>query len=354
MWPAVKNFFSSRRAVAGPGAEGQGLRPSLLALSLLATFLLRPAAVAAAGQDAPPGIRRAHMEILYSSSLFRTVSKNDAIAAMRVWVDTVGRQKGFLLDCNVSVAEDVAEMKRLVQEHPWSLVLLDPVEYFELAGLGLLEPALTGSSGKDDASLQFLLVANQDSGATTVSGLRGKTLAIQTGSRADMGRVWIEVLVHEDGLGPADRFFISMSSVSTPSAAVFPVFFGKVGAGVVDRTSFEVMKEMNPQLGSRLRVLAVSPPLIKDVLCVDKRHIAYREDLLQALRELHETAEGKQILLVFKSDRMKTVNNEDLERVRTLCAKYLAITGKKAAAKTGEPGLAHRAETGGVHPEVKP
>jgi ABC-type phosphate/phosphonate transport system substrate-binding protein len=228
------------------------------------------------------------------------------------------------------------------------------MEYFEVAGLGLLEPAFTATRGKGDESLQFLLVANREPGVTTISGLRGKTLAIQTDSRADLGRMWTEVLLHEDGLGTADRFFSSISSVSTPSAAVLPVFFGKMGAGVVDRASFEVMKEMNPQIGSRLRVLAASTPLLGGILCVDKRFITYREDLLQGLRDLHQTAEGKQILLVFKSDRMKTVNNEDLERVRTLCAKYLAITGKKAAAKTGEPGLAHRAETSGVHPEVKP
>jgi phosphonate transport system substrate-binding protein len=325
-------------------------------MSLTATFVLCGPCIPAFAQeqDAPPGLRRSHLAVLYSSSLFRTVSRNDAIAAMRVWVDTIGRQKGFQLDCSVLVAEDVAEMKRRVQEGPPGLVLLDPVEYFELAGLGLLEPAFTGTRGKDDESLQFLLVANQESGATTISGLRGKTLAIQTDSRADMGRMWIEVLLHEDGLGPAGRFFSSLSSVSTPSAAVLPVFFGKVGAGVVDRASFEVMKEMNPQLGLRLRVLAVSPPLIKDILCVDKRHIAYREDLLQSLRELHQTAEGKQILIVFKSDRLKPMDTADLERVRTLCTKYQRISGEAAALKTAVRSAVLPAETGTARPEVKP
>ncbi|HEY1159496.1 MAG TPA: hypothetical protein VGE83_02640, partial [Terracidiphilus sp.] len=128
------------------------------------------------------------MEILYSSSLFRTVSKNDAIAAIRVWTETVGRQNGFLLDCSVSVAEDVAEIKRHLQEGLTGMVVLDPVEYFELSGLGLLEPVFTGTRGKGDESLQFLLVANREPGLTTVSGLRGKTLAIQTDSRADLGR----------------------------------------------------------------------------------------------------------------------------------------------------------------------
>jgi ABC-type phosphate/phosphonate transport system substrate-binding protein len=186
---------------------------------------------ATAGQGVPPGVRRAHLEIIYSNSLFRTVSKNDAIASIRAWTEAVSRQNGFLLDCNVSVAEDVAEIKRRLQEGPIGLVLLDPVEYFELAGLGLLEPAFTGTRGKEDESLQFLLVANQEPGLTTISGLRGKTLAIQSEYRADLGRMWIEVLLHDDGLGPADRFFSSVSSVNTPSAATLPVFFWKGRSG---------------------------------------------------------------------------------------------------------------------------
>ena len=354
MRPAFKNVFWPRRAVAGSGAAGRWFRARLLASFLLASFLFRAAPAAPAGQDLPPGVRRAHMDILYSSSLFRTVSKNDAIASIRVWTETVSLQNGFVLDCNVSVAENVAEIKRRLQEGPISLALLDPVEYFELAGLGLLEPVFTATRGHGDDSLQFVLVAKQEPGLTTITGLRGKTLDIQTDSRADLGRMWIEVLLHDDGLGPAGRFFSSVSSATTPSAAVLPVFFGKVAAGVVDRASFEVMKEMNPQIGSRLQVLAVSPPLITGILCVDKRPNMYRKDLLEGLRNLHQTPAGKQILMVFKSERMKPLDSEDLERMRTLCAKYRLITQEATAAKMAAPGTRRAAETGGVPAEVKP
>jgi len=248
----------------------------------------------------------------------------------------------------------VAEIKRRLQEGAMGLVLVDPMEYFELAGLGVLEPVFTATRGKGDESLQFLLVANREAGVTTISGIRGKTLAIQTDSRADLGRMWIEVLLHEDGLGPSDRFFSSRNSVSTSSAAILPVFFGKVGAGVVDRASFEVMKEMNPQIGSRLQVLAMSSPLVTGIMCVDKRFITYRGDLMEALEQLHQSAEGRQILLVFKSDRMKTVDSDDLERLKTLCTKYRLITDEAAALKRAAPGAVLPAEAGGVRPEVKP
>jgi ABC-type phosphate/phosphonate transport system substrate-binding protein len=234
------------------------------------------------------------------------------------------------------------------------LVLLDPLEYFDLEGLGLLEPAFTGTRGKEDESLQFVLVTREDSAPSAISALRGMSLAIQSEYGADLGRMWIEVMLHDNGLGPADRFFRSVSSVSSPSAAALPVFFGKLGAGVVDRDSFELMEEMNPQLGAKLRVLSMSPPLIRGILCMDRRPVPYREDLIQGLRDLHQTPAGRQILMVFKSNRLKPVAPEDLERVRTLCTRYRLITRKAAAAKWAEPGVAPPARTGGGHTEVKP
>jgi hypothetical protein len=335
MQPEFEHIFSLGRALLNLNAVGRLLRPWLLGALLLVPASFR--AVPAAEQEAPPELPPAHMDVIYSSSLFRTVSKNDAIAALRVWVETVSRNYGFLVDCHVAVAENVGEIKRRLQEGPISIVVLDPIEYFELAGLGVLEPAFTGTRGKEDESLQYLLVTSRESGMTTISGLHCKTLVIQISSRADLGRMWIDVSLHDEGLGPLDRFFSSVRSVLTPSEAVLPVFFGRAGAGVVDRDSFEVMKEMNPQLGSRLRVLAVSPPVLNGIVCLDKRLVRYREDLRKGLRELHETPAGKQILMVFRSNRLKPVNAEELERMRTLCTKYRRISSESAAQQETHP-----------------
>jgi hypothetical protein len=86
---------------------------------------------------------------------------------------------------------------------------------------------------------------------------------------------------------------------------------------------------------------------------VDKRLAGDRAPVMKGLRELDQTAEGKQILMIFKANRLKPVNAEDLERVRTLCTKYRLLSGKTVASKTAA-GAARAAETGGVRPEVEP
>lgn len=303
--------------------------------SIVLVLLSFQVSIGAAAEPAPaPELRRAHLEVVYSASIFRTLSRNDAMAAIRVWVDTVGRQKGFQLDCKVSVAEDVPELKRRLLAGNTGIVILDPLEYLELEGLGLLEPAFIGVNKEGELPGQFLLIDVQGSGSGAVSGLRGKSLAVEAVSRADLGRKWLEILLREAGLGPADGFFSSMSSVPNPSAAVLPVFFGKLGAGVVDKLSFDVMKEMNPQLGSKLRVVAASPPLLQAILCVDKRHVEHRQQLMESLLELHRDVAGRQILLVFKSNRLIPTAPHALEPVRSLWVKYRRAAVKTTASDT--------------------
>ena len=317
-----------------PPTRAQGVG-SCMAMLCVALWL---APAAAGGPDAVPALRRTRLNVIYSSSLFRTVSRNDAIAAMQVWLATVGRQKGFTVDAHVFVADDLDHMRRLLRETPPGVVLLDPLEYFELAGLGVLDPAFFGAKGRGDEAVQYLLLARQDPGITALADLRGKSLVTYASSRAELGRKWVEVLLHESGLGPADRFFGALSSVTNPSAAVLPVFFGKTGAGVVDRASFEVMKEMNPQLGSKLRTLAVTPPLLDGILCVHKQLLEYRDELLESLRQLHQDPAGSQILLVFKSNKLRPVDPEILERVREIGTKYRRIAQRQESrpSKSGE------------------
>jgi hypothetical protein len=180
-------------------------------------------------------LRRTRLDVVYSSSLFQTINRNDGIAAMKVWVATIAQRRGFVVDCTVSVADDLASLKRSVVETPGGLFLVDPSEYFELAGLGFLQPTFSCARGDQNAG-RFVLLARPDSASGGLAGLRAKTLTIEMDSRADLGRQWMELLLNEGGLGLPDRFFSSVTSVATPTAAVLPVFFGKTAARLSTRS----------------------------------------------------------------------------------------------------------------------
>ena len=117
---------------------------------------------------------------------------------------------------------------------------------------------------------------------------------------------------------------------TTIEAAVLPVFFGQADACVVDASSFQVMCELNPQIGKILEVERHSQPYLETVICIHDRFERNRETLIEGLRGLHEEANGRQILLVFKIARLVPFYVDAVESVREL---HPARTGMEVAAR---------------------
>jgi hypothetical protein len=126
-----------------------------------------------------------------------------------------------------------------------------------------------------------------------------------------------------------------------------PLFFGTVDACVVDETNLNLAKEMNPQLG-QLRVLARSRPMIGSVIATPVEPIPYQNELLDTILALHEDARGRQLLMVFKTDRVVRVQPGDLDSARELWRDYsrlpasspLHLPGPTAAAESSQPDRA--------------
>lgn len=118
-----------------------------------------------------------------------------------------------------------------------------------------------------------------------------------------------------------DAFFKRVEVVSKPAQAVLAVFFGKKDACVVDRSAFQVMAELNPQIRRSLETLAASEALANSVLCVSRDGWPLPEDrknLLESLAELHLESTGQQILTLFKADQLVPFRQEVLANVRKL------------------------------------
>lgn len=259
----------------------------------------------------------------------RSVNRNEGIAAGKVWLDSIARRRGFqLLESRFDVADTLEELRNRIVEGSVGVVVLDVIEYLNLPRPELLNPVLMAGSG--DTKRHLLLVV---SGADAISGvedLRGKRISYFTRSNADLGRMWLEVMLQEHHLARSDRFFGSLSPALKPSAACLPVFFGKQDGCVIDESSFGVLKEMNPQIASKLRVIATSPAYPEYFIGVHVNHREFRQELVQGLLELNQDPEGRQLLMVFKGDRIIPVSGNELNAIRDLWTKYRKIDDSQA------------------------
>jgi hypothetical protein len=95
---------------------------------------------------------------------------------------------------------------------------------------------------------------------------------------------------------------------------------------VVDEVNLNLAKEMNPQLG-QLRVLARSRPMIESVMATPVEPHPFRKELLDAVVSLHEDPRGRQLLMVFKTERVVPLQPGDLDSARELWRDYYRLPG---------------------------
>lgn len=285
-------------------------------------------------------LREARFEVVSSSSLFRGVNAVDVQAAGRVWMVELARRRGFRVDSNIVIATNYDQLKRAIADSGTCLILCDSVEYLRLAASKLVTPQFTIAADKDRPSVWYSLVVRRDAGIGKLEDLRQKVVIRYSRTDSNLAAMWLDVLLSERRVGRSSHFFASVGQADKPTAACLPVFFKKADACVIDNISLELLKELNPQLASTLQVIATSPPLVENVVGVHESLAALQSDFVQAMGELHLDPAGKQVLTLFKGQRIMPLTNLDLTGVRELWNSFLkiepgAISGSRSVMERG-------------------
>ena len=338
--------FWSLVTAAGSHRHAGWIAPWRFALVLsvaLGAALAQPGASGPARRPATSELRPARLYAVASNRMFNTVNRNDAVAAIKAGFDILGREKGFLLDSKVEILDSVAEMRRRLESGGVEILILDFADYLALEGSGLIVPSMEGNRkvGAEPLYSYFLMV-NQSSAAKTTADLRGKRVSVFSRTESNVGIAWMDTLLAKQKLGSAASFFVSIKEAAKPQACVLPLFFGSVDACVVDEINLDLLKEMNPQLGS-LRVLARSSPLIESVIATPAEPHPYVDELLDTILSLHRDPRGRQLLMVFKTEQIVRIRPGDIEAGRNFWREYNRLTG--SAPNRPPAGMAPAAES---------
>ncbi|QOY89605.1 phosphate/phosphite/phosphonate ABC transporter substrate-binding protein [Paludibaculum fermentans] len=296
---------------------------------LLSLQLSMAQTASSAGADSPDGrgLRRTHLNVVASNRMLNNVNPNDIRAALRLWFETVGRQRGFLLDCRVDIIDNISSLKARLQEKSVDVIIPGIAEYLELESSHLMVPILTlalNSSG--GAAYPYVLLVNPDSNLASIAGLRGKNILVSSRGGSNTALAWTDVLLNRERLGRASTFFGSIKEAAKAQTCILPLFFGTVDACVVDEVNLNLAKEMNPQL-SRLKVLVRSRPMVESVIAMPVEPHPYHAELLDAILSLNEDVRHRQLLMVFKTDRILRLQASDLDPVRDLWKEYYRLPG---------------------------
>jgi ABC-type phosphate/phosphonate transport system substrate-binding protein len=276
---------------------------SCVLLTILMTITTCPAVQN--GEEEPFSPR-----IGYSASAFVDVDMNDAQALTSKLSAFLVRKKGGTAETKIYAT--LNDLDRDLKSKKIDLIVLVANEFVELKNRAFLEPLFV-SVRENEPYERLVLLVRKDGDVRTNSDLRNKIFVRHRGQHSAVHRIWLETLVMREGLPNAKRFFKSVKEVMKPSQAVMSVFFKKADACIVTRNTFEMMAELNPQLSRDMTALAESRPIASGVVAVRRDYNTMnREKLQDILERLHLDVQGKQLLTMFRMNRLVSFQQEYL------------------------------------------
>lgn len=289
--------------------RGRGCRAwrSSFCEALVALALALPLGVEAGEVwTAEDGMR---LRVGYSERLFGGMAQGanatDVRATTQVWVEMVIKQDtGKRAQATTLIYPDVATIERDVLAGTVDVLILLPQDYLEIRKRAPVVPALSAVYANDEFAEQLLLV-RKGAGIKSVADLRGKRLILDAARRGSIPAWWLDAVLRRTNLPEATTYFGVVKDATKASQAPMAVFFGNADACVTARHTFEVVSEMNPQVGSTLEVLAVSPPFVSGIIAHHKAVTPIFNAVLESgLKLLHTHPTGRQLLNFFGVRRL--------------------------------------------------
>ena len=187
--------------------------------------------------------------LAFSVSMFKDVNEADIRAAMKVWIMTIVKDLDMAVDPDPNIQPTVAAMAEFGLTHQVDgFALTTP----ELAHLSRKMPFDRIAIGTTDGQLgdKYLLIVQRDSGIDRLEQLKGLDINVLDHPRMSLAMIWLETRLLTAQLGSTEDFFSHVNLNTNATRVVLPVFFKSIAACLVSRAVFDVMAELNPQLGA--------------------------------------------------------------------------------------------------------
>jgi ABC-type phosphate/phosphonate transport system substrate-binding protein len=264
----------------------------------------------------------------YSRQVFYNVDPNDVMGLTKVWAQIVDHKMDNGRETRVLLFSTLAEAESALKNAEVDVVVLIPEEFLSLRQRVPIAAVMSADYGKHFYNELLLLVRN-DRGISQVAQLRDKRLRIESGQKGSVPIQWLDTFLMSMVSTDAGRFFSTISEFPSAAQVILPVFFGQADACLASRSSFETMAELNPQISRCMRVLGKSPGFVTGIIAIRRDIRNERRDaLLKVLLQMQNDPKGKQLLNLFRINRLVEFRPEHLTSIEKVLKEHRCGTEK--------------------------
>jgi len=180
---------------------------------------------------------------------------------------------------------------------------------------------------KDSPKMRYLLLVKKNRA--------GDTALMQGGSVAMlnfdyMQNIYLDSYLFENYHKSAKEFFKNIETFQTSSQVILKLFFSKVDACIVSEHAYEVATELNPQLKSKIEILAASDKIFPSVgLTISRKGDNKMAELYSVFTyDKKDIKTLSHVLMLYKAEAIVYFSQKSMEDLRHFYEHYLALKAK--------------------------
>jgi ABC-type phosphate/phosphonate transport system substrate-binding protein len=253
------------------------------------------------------------VRLVYSINAMNANSVRDATAVATVLAAHIKKKYAQKEKIDILVAQNREELIRQLSEG-FELTVVTTEEYLQLRKQFNLIPSFTNQTN-GIVGFKLLLVVHKDEQISKISELEGADIYVHSQENSEIQEMLLNKLLKDEKLPSSKKFFRNIIKSPATNNVVLPVFFKRAKAALVTEESLKILKEINPQIDKKLKIIYRSPSLILGFSCYNgnSKNSEFQKDLSEILLNLHTDSYGKQLLDLFVSEKVVPYKDEYLK-----------------------------------------
>lgn len=253
------------------------------------------------------------------------ISNEDLEISLKLLADEIGKQAG--INTQVTIFNDLALMRNEFEQGKINFVTassLDINKYFdaELFANGFKINTI------NESSETIIVMTRKNEGLDNFKNLRGKSLSLVEFN--PISELYVDYLSRTNFKKNYKEAFNKIIKEKKSQQAILKLFFGQTDVICIYQNALKIATELNPQLETKLQVIAKITSMPQAIGLFHKNTPAsFAEKVIADASELDKYPRGRQLLQLFKADKLVPAKLDDLSAVKQLYDDYLkAAAGK--------------------------
>jgi len=241
--------------------------------------------------------------------------------SLRYWIELIKKKSNDkkVRDAIVITIRynSISDLLQDVRKNKIEVISFPSLTYFKSGINDYFYPALTISKSLESKYEKYLIISSEKA-EENIEKLKNAEIYTPKLYTDEMLITWLKSKFNINNSQKKNNIKI-INTTKTEIQLINSVFFNTINYAAVSEASFQLAKELNPQIKNKVKVLSVSPDFLYIIISFNRKIKDYvAEKIMNLCLNIHKSVDGRQILNLVQAEKFYSINESDLDETKKL------------------------------------